>query len=1149
MSGSPWRAGGAGMATALQTLHIRLLGTFSLTYGDALVAGVNTPRLQSLLAYLVLHRDTPQLRQHLAFQFWPDATEGQARNNLRQALHSLRLALPDPDTFLASDASTLRWQPHAPYSLDVAALEHALTEAEEAEEAETAETAETTAAAGPDAPGALRAALERAADLFQADLLPSCYDEWIAPMREQLHQRCLRALGQLVALQERDGDYAAAIGVARRIIRHDALDEAAYRRLMRLLARSGDRAGALRVYHTCATALQRELGIAPSAETRDGYERLLHGENAGREADVGGASTADDPAAARKEPLSAMPALIGRRREQERLFDAWRLACAQGPGFALVTGEPGIGKSRLAEELLVWARQRGATTAKAHCYAAEGRLSLAPVTEWLRGEGVRPHLARLSPVWLAEVSRVLPELRTEQPDLPRYEPITEYGQRQRFFEALARAVLAAPQPLLLLIDDLQWCDEETLEWLHYLLRFDSIAHLLVVGSARAEEVPPSHQLRSLLLHLGGAVAVSEIALPPLDAAETARLGELIARRELSVAGAMRLFRETEGNPLFVVETMRAGLDALPRSEEGTRREEGQHGAAVSALQAPAILPPRVQAVIAGRLAQLSPLTREMCALAATIGRAFRLDVLARAANTDEDAAVRALDELWQRRIVREQGANTYDFTHDKLREVAYAEVSAPQRRLLHRRIAQALVAIHADDLDPVGGQIASHFEHAGLAEQAIPYYQRAAAVAQRVYANEDAISALTRALALLAQLAAGPQRDARELELLLALAPIYRITRGWTAPELERALYRILALCKSVGTDEQRAVALYGFESLLVVQAKLERARVVDEELRAVYARTERTSPLSGVMPAGVQLHLGRLVEGNEAYERIFVEHDPALQQYYVLDMHGWNDAVLGRAWQSHALWCLGYPERALSRGREAVQIASDMELPFNQALAATYLAVLQQLRADRATAREQAQAAYELTVQYKAPYYQAWAHILLCYAEAWEQPDLDQVARLRGAIEEFKSSGARLRLPYYLGLLARLCRQAEQHEDGLAAIDEALVESQANNERWWDAELHRLRGELLWARGTDAHDVEEALVRACETAREQQARSLELRAATSLARLWSEQGRADEARRLMNAVYGWFTEGFETPDLRRARSLLARLARLARLA
>src|SRR5579859_2666417 len=201
------------MAPALQTLHIQLLGTFSLTYGEAMVAGVNTPRLQSLLAYLVLHRDTPQLRQHLAFQFWPDAPEGQARNNLRQALHTLRLALPDPDIFLASDASTLRWRPDAPCRLDVAELERALTEAE---------TTETMEAARLDARGVSRAALERAASLFQADLLPSCYDEWIAPERERLRLRFLLALDRLVALLDEAGDHAAAIVYARRMIRHDA---------------------------------------------------------------------------------------------------------------------------------------------------------------------------------------------------------------------------------------------------------------------------------------------------------------------------------------------------------------------------------------------------------------------------------------------------------------------------------------------------------------------------------------------------------------------------------------------------------------------------------------------------------------------------------------------------------------------------------------------------------------------------------------------------------------------------------------------------------------------------------------------------------------------------------------------------------------
>src|SRR5690348_3046156 len=545
------------MAPAPRTLHIRLLGSFSLTYGEAMVAGINTPRLQSLLAYLVLHRDTPQLRQHLAFQFWPDAPEGQARNNLRQALHTLRLALPDPDIFLASDASTLRWRPDAPCSFDVAELERALTEAEAADE-----VAEARGVARADAHGALRAALERAASLFQADLLPSCYDEWIAPERERLRQRCLRALDRLVALVEEAGDHAAAIVYVRRMIRHDALNEEAYRRLMRLLALTGDRAGALRAYHACATALQRELGIAPSAETRQAYERLIRTAGA-----AGAAGAPASPTESRgMRSLSISPSLVGRQREREHLLDAWQRACAHGPGFALVTGEAGIGKSRLAEELLVWANQQGATTAKARCYAAEGRLSLAPVTDWLRGEGLRAHVSRLDSLWLTEVSRVLPELLAERPDLPRHEPISEYGQRQRFFEALARAVLAAPQPLLLLIDDLQWCDEETLEWLHFLLRFGANARILVVGSARAEEITPGHPLRTLLLHLRNTLGVTEIAPRPLDAAETARLGSLLAHRELDVAAAMRLYRETEGNPLFVVETMRAGLDALARSE-------------------------------------------------------------------------------------------------------------------------------------------------------------------------------------------------------------------------------------------------------------------------------------------------------------------------------------------------------------------------------------------------------------------------------------------------------------------------------------------------------------------------------------------------------------------------------------------------------
>jgi DNA-binding SARP family transcriptional activator len=1095
-------------------LQIRLLGNCSLVYRDEPVTGVNAPRTQSLLAYLVLHRDAPQPRQHLAFLFWPDSSEAQARNNLRQTLHTLRLALPNADAFLQADTNTLRWRPDAPFRLDVAEFERALTLADAAESQEHV--------------AGLRSALEQAANLYQADLLPGCYDEWIAPERERLRQRFLHVLDRLVQLLEMQHDYSAAISCAWRMIRHDPLNEDAYRCLMRLLALKGDRAGALRVYHACAGVLERELGIAPSPQTTAVYQRLLRPEGAA-------AATATDTP---RHVLGATPVLIGRQREWERLHAAWRRSAAGAPSFALLTGEAGLGKSRLAEELVFWASQHGATTVKTRCYAAEGRLSLAPVTDWLRSDGLRRHLARLDRVWLTEVSRLLPEVASEYPDLPPYEPISEYGQRQRFFEALARAVLAAPQPLMLLIDDLQWCDQETLEWLHFLLRFDPAARLLVVGGARTEELSPEHPLRTLLLDLHHTTGVTEIPLQPLDAAETARLAALIATRELEVSVAMRLYRETEGNPLFVVETMRAGFDE-PRT--GRRAAEGDAGEPPTD-EAPS-LPPRVRAVIAARLAQLSPAARELAVLAAATGREFRLDVLARASPADEDGIVRALDELWQRRIVREHGTNTYDFTHDKLREVAYADTSAPQRRLLHRRIAQALEAVHASGLDPVSGQIASHYDLAGLAGHAIPYYQRAAEVARRVYANEDAIAFLVRALALLEQLPAGTERDAQELRLLLVLSPIYRVTRGWTAPELERVINRALALCDTVGDDALRAETLWGWQSLLVVQAQLEQVLRMTDDLHAVYERSQRApSLLSEMMLAGVQLHLGHVVEANDMFERIVAAHDLA-QSRDRSDALGWSYLVHTPAWQAHALWCLGYPDRALSRGQEAVQLARNLVLPYNQALASAYLALLQQCRADGATARACAEEALALTVEYKAPYYRDWSAILVSYARAREHPDVPHIAQLREAIDVFQASGARLRLPYYLWLLASISWKAGRIEDALAALDEAHAVAQANGERWWDAELARLRGEVLQAFGAHDQEIEGALLQAADIARAQHARSLELRAATSLARWWRERSRADDARLRLSAVYGWFTEGFDTPDLRAARTVLARLA------
>jgi DNA-binding SARP family transcriptional activator/predicted ATPase len=1081
------------------SLQVRLLGQLRVSVDGRPVDGPTTARLQSLFAYLLLHAEAPQPRAQLSFTFWPDASEPNARNNLRQLLHQLRQALPDPDRYLQADARSVQWVPDSSFSLDVALFDRAVAEAEGALRAGDASRR--------------RDCLERAVGLCQGPLLPSCYDDWIGPERERLARRCEDAVAALVGLLEEQREYESAIAHVRHWLQHDPVDEEAYRWLMRLLALLGDRAAALQAYRQCADALRRELGAEPSVATVRTYERI-------RDAEPG----PSPPSGGREGAPAAMP-LVGRQAEWARLREAWDRAVTGRVSFVLVTGDAGIGKSRLAEELLTWARRQGVAAAKTRSYAAEGRLSLAPVSEWLRSDALSPHLPRLEDVWRVEVARILPELLATQPGLPRPAPMTQFGDRLRFFEGLARAALLAPPPLLLVVDDLQWCDRETIEWLHFLSRFDPEARLLVLGTARSEELDARHPLPALLRHLRSASQLTEIALEPLDAAETADLAAQVGSRVFDADAATRLYRETEGNPLFIVETVRAEGGGGPPGVP----EHGIPG-----------LPPRAHAVIAGRLAQLSDQARETAAAAAVIGRAFDLAVLVRLVG-DEDAVARALDELWKKRIVREQGPNAYDFTHDKLRDVAYGETSAPQRRRLHRRVAEALVAAHEKDLDPVSAQIAAHYESAGLFEQAIPHCSRAAVVAQGVYAHDEAITLAGRGLSLLQELPASARRDAWELELQLVIAPSYRVTRGWAAPDLGGVLDRALALCDRVGTPAQRAQILYGMQSRYIVEGRLEKSALITDEMVRVLRETQGSEPPRSAfaMLAGVRLQMGRFQEACDDMDALAREADPS-QLQRLQESQGLNYEVLAWAWQSHAVWCLGRPDTAYERASHALRLARQLGQPFSQAIAATYLALLQQLRADPATFRGQAEEALGLATEFKATYYRAWAAILVAYAETLGSPT--GLTRLRGAIESFKETGARLRLPYYLALLADAHLRADEADAGLDVVEEGLSRGRETNERWWDAELHRLRAELLLAGGAEAAEAEAALRRALEIARGQQAKSLELRAARALAGLWAGSGRTAEARDLLAPVYSSFKEGLETPDLEVARALLSRL-------
>lgn len=489
--------------------------------------------------------------------------------------------------------------------------------------------------------------------------------------------------------------------------------------------------------------------------------------------------------------------MIGRQPEWCALLDAWRMAAGGKPACVAVVGEAGIGKSRLVEELTSVVSRQGYAAAVAHCYAAEGTAAYAPLIEWLQSRALAPRFREAAPAVLAEAGRLMPELLREHPNLPQATPLTAGWQRHHLFNALSQLLLRHEHPLLLVLEEAQWCDSSTLEWLHYLLSRDEQAALLVVLTARSEDLYGDHQVHKLLRALRQTGQLQEIRLEPLTGTETARLAQEAAGGALTPEAAARVLQESEGNPLFAVELARL----LPaRDRTGTfsalGAAEGSPGAA---------LPPRMNAVLQSRLAQLSPAARDLAALAAVIGRQFTFEVLAAAFGQSEDALVDSLDELWQRRIVRERGDDAYDFTHGKLRDVAYTSLSAARRRTLHRRVAQALAPVPVTCPASTAGAAAAHYELAGEFGAAAACFRQAAEAAAAVFANDYAVRFYQRAIAL--QQGQSGQNRGELYELYERLARILHLITRYDEARIayEHALAHV-----AVGDRTTRASLLRG---------------------------------------------------------------------------------------------------------------------------------------------------------------------------------------------------------------------------------------------------------------------------------------------------------------------------------------------------
>ena len=1072
---------------------IGLLGGFHLSAPDGAFTMLGSSRAEKLLAFLLLHLGLPKRRQQVAALFWPDSTDSQSQTNLRRELHRLRGLLPRADELLTINDTTLGLRGDL-VSLDVTSFEADLDEAARALD-----------------PVKRLGHLESADRHYQGELLPGFYEEWVEVERDRLRQRHVGALAALVRELETKRDYDSALGQAGRLVRLEPLLESACEALMRLHALNGDRASAMNAYQEFALRLEVEYGAEPGPELREAFER--YGSQAA-------APRTGVPKATERAPL------IGREAQWQQLLACWQHAAGGSARVVAILGEAGIGKTRLAEELGELVARQGYVRSDAHCFRAEGRLAFSPVAEWLRHPAVTESVLKLEPTWLREVGRVLPELLVEEPSPMAVQQGSESWRRRKLFEALSRAVAAGPQPLLLLLDDAQWCDPETLEWLHYLLRADRSARLLVVLTVRSEERNDNRPLADLLLELRRLELLDEVVVAPLQQDAAAELASQVLGRALEESESSHLFETSEGHPLFVVEMARAGLTAA--WEDGAPAVEARR------------LPPKVHAVISSRLSQLSKPARELAKVAATVGRAFSFQVLAQASDQSEETLVAALDELWQRQIVREHGSGEYDFSHDRIREVAYEELGPAPRSLLHRRVAEALERLQDDGFDVASVRIAAHYEHSGKIARAIHFYEAGARAARDVSGSSEAVRLLRHALGLLSMLPPSRERDRIELSLQYALSAPLNVTLGYASPQLTASLQRVRTLGERLGQDEAVVASLVGLFATNFVQGDSRKALEVAREAVALAAKEPRLLPESHFALGGSLFSLAHFEEALASFDLSRTVDEPAGSNSLVF---GADLAVFRDCYQAHCLWHVGCSLQSLASLDRAMTRAEALGDPYNVALANAYAALTRQFLGDAAEAGAHADVTLELCNRYGYSYYGSWGLIIRGWTFTVAGDPESGLAEIDRGLAELKAVGAAARRPYYLSLRAQALAALGRGEEAEREIESALELSLRYQESWWVAELLRLQGELsLGARPNDAEGPERLFRRAIEVARAQGSRALELRSAVALTRLLLAGEGAEEALELVARCSDAVAEGGHTKDLRAAAALLERM-------
>jgi predicted ATPase len=847
---------------------------------------------------------------------------------------------------------------------------------------------------------------------------------------------------------------------------------------------------------------------------------------------------------------------VGRERELELLIDGFeRVKEGRGQAFSIVA-EAGLGKSRLLYEFRKAIANENVTFLEGKCLSYSMNVAYHPVIDILKSSfriresdgdiDIKDKVKKGLKIVGADEASTLPyllELLSVKDSVIDEIPMSPEIRKNRIIEALNRIVLKNSEirPVVIAIEDLHWIDKSSEELFKSLLDNISGARMFLIFTHRPEFVHT----------WGGRSYLSQVSLNRFSNRESLMLvSHLLGAEQVDINLENMILDKTEGVPFFIEEFIKSLKDLKAI-------EEKDNTLCLTDDLQDVVIPSRIQDVIMARVDSLPEGAKEILQLGSVIGREFGHKLLKQVIKLAEEKLLSRLSILKDSELLYERGIypdTTYVFKHALTQESIYQCLLKNTRQKYHQTIAMMLEQYFPETTEAQPEILSYHFTEAGLAEPAIPYWQRAGEIAARKSANIEAIDHLTKGLELLKTVPETHERMRQEINLLIAIGPPLIAIKGYTAPEVERSYARARELCHEVGENPQLFQVLLGLFRGYFFRPELQMAQELGEQLFNLAQSKQEPTLFYQAHYAllATSYWLGNLASAQIHLEQGFALYKPQLRRSHTYFYDMIDSEVTFLAYETRILWLLGYPDQAVRKSYEALTLAQELSQPFVLAYALDCaLTVLGLCREAQATL-EKAEESITISSDHGFPQWLATGTAYRGYALTlfWSEADTTQrqidegIAQIRQGLDDWIATGSELAKTQFIGLLAEAYWKAGQAKKGLTVLAEALDAVKKTGVRLWEAELYRLKGELLIAQSAENHRVAESCFKqALEFAQQQQAKSWELRATMSLSRLWQSQGKKEDARSLLSEIYDWFTEGFDTADLKDAKVLLDALS------